>query len=737
VTAVARRDEVAADASLDPVTSEVIPSRLYTICTEGMEAARQVSASPVVYAIGDVQTAILMPDGTPVVGSGGTGGVTFHDPVVATLRQCSDDPGINEDDMFVLNDPWCGARHQPDVTIVGPIHYEGKLVGWVGSLCHHLDTGAMTPGGWVPGATEVYQEGYRFPPLKLVDQGKVRTDVFRAIMNIVRAPDKVALDYRGQIAANNVIKRKFLEVCVRYGYETVAAALLRNVERTREQIAERVRRLPDGKFEETVYLELNDGIRRELLRCHVTLTKQGQRMSFDFSGTSDQRMGPTNAALVNAEYWLLPMYVRSTFGPDVAFNMGIRESFDLIAPPGSIVNPVPPAPVSAGVSVSGAAIQGVVNKLLLCDADHRRAAGGLFWTFASNMVMMGGRNRSGEPFTYTIMDGSHGMGSGARSFADGVDVGGSPLPQLSLVNVEVHEYDNPVLFAYRRRARDTGGPGKYRGGIGLEEKWTPYDTDEPLRVTVASYGTEGPTTLGLAGGFPGMQNRAFVIRNDDDPYAGAPAAPGATQLPAATTGLALAQGDYLFVAGVGAGGYGDPLDRDPELVLRDVLDHAVSSDSAARVYGVVVQSRALDLAATESRRREERERRLEAAACGRAATAARAQDSIRLFEIGDYLTVWSGSPPAIACSVCEHTYCTVDQNHKEYAAVEETTLEEYGILRSVPELIVRRFYCPICAVQFWVDVVEHGDPISFDLRLDPSRLNELAVDRSTAAESSS
>ena len=707
---------------VDAVTSEVVTSRLYTICTEGMEAARQVSASPVVYAIGDVQTAILLPDGTPVVGSGGSGGVTFHDPVIATMQQCSENPGINEDDMFVLNDPWCGARHQPDVTIVGPIHYRGELVGWVGSLCHHLDTGAMTPGGWVPGATEVYQEGYRFPPLKLVEQGELRGDVFRAIMNLVRSPDKVALDYRGQIAANNVIKRKFLEVCDRYGYDTVASILRRNVERTREQIAERVLELPDGTFEETVFLELSDGQQRELLRCHVTLTKHGDRLTFDFGGTSDQRMGPTNAALVNAEYWLLPMYLRSTLGADLAFNMGIRESFELIAPPGSIVNPTPPAPVSAGVSVSGAAIQGVMNKLLLCSDKHRRSAGGLFWTFASNMVMMGGRSRTGGRFTYTIMDGSHGMGSGARPYADGVDVGGSPLPQLSLVNVEFHEFDNPILFTYRRRAIDPGGPGKYRGGIGMEEKWTPYGIDEPLRVTIASYGTEGPTTLGTAGGLPGIQNRAFVVEGDHAGDHDTATDANATRLPAATTGLTLTEGRYLYVAGVGAGGYGDPLDRDPEQVVRDVLSNSVSLEAAWGTYGVAIGDGALDRTRTEEQRAKERERRLRESTSGKVRSIDFDSGARRVLRVGDYLELWDGAPVTMRCTVCSHIYCSAGENHKEYAAFEETPLDDVGVLRPVPELRLRRYYCPGCATQFWADVVEQGDPISFDLHLDLERL---------------
>jgi N-methylhydantoinase B len=724
-------------AEVDPITAEVVTSRLYTICAEGMEAARQVSASPVVYAIGDVQTAILTPDGTPVVGSGGTGGLTFHDPVAATIDRCSENPGIEEDDMFVLNDPWCGARHQPDVTILGPIHHHGRLVGWVGSLAHHLDTGAMTPGGWVPGATEVYQEGYRFPPVKLIERGELRQDLFAAIMSLVRSPDKVALDYRGQIAANNVIKRKFLEMCDRYGYDAIEAILVRNVRRTRERMAERISELPDGVFEETVFLEYNTGSHREMLQCSVRLTKVDDRLVFDFSDTSAQQFGPTNAALVNVEYWLLPMYLRATLGPDISFNMGIRQSFDLIAPAGSIINPTPPAPVSAGVSVSGAAIQGAMNKLLLSSDAHRFRSSGSYWTFASNMVMMGGTSRAGGRFTYTVMDGSHGMGSGARTDRDGVDIGGTPLPQLSLVNVEFHEFDNPLLFHYRRRATDSGGPGKYRGGIGMEELWTPYESPDPLTVTISSYSTEGPSTLGAGGGQPGAQNRAYVTTDPPSLFETVDERdPRARRQPASTSGLVLGEGDHLYVGGVGGGGYGDPLDRDPRLVAEDVLSGAVSRQAAEHVYGVIVDSADVDEAATDEVRSRALLRRSQAGVIRRRFDRDGHGAGERILGIGEYIELAAaGSDPIVRCTRCGHVYCVASENHKEYASIEETPLDAGGVLRPVAELVMRRYYCPGCSVQFWVDISADGSPISADVRIDLQRLTSSSSAPLTGASS--
>jgi N-methylhydantoinase B len=711
---------------VDPVTSEVVTSRLNTICEEGMEAAKAVSASPIVYAIGDVQTGIVMADGTPVVGSGGAGGLAFRYPVLATIDRCSDNPGIHEDDMFVVNDPFLGPRHQPDVTILGPIHYKGELVAWVGSHCHHLDTGAMSPGGWVPGATEIYQEGYRFPPVKLVERGELRSDIFGAIMNMVRSADKVALDYKGQIAANNVIKRKFVEMCDRYGYETVKTVLLENLTRSRERLSERIRELPDAVVSAKVFLELNDGKHRELLNYELLLTKADDRLTFDFTGTSPQRMGPANAALVNAEFWTIPPFLRFSLGPDIEYNMAFRDAFDLVAPEGTLVNPTPPAPVSAGLQMSAVVVQLAFNKLLLCSRQHRESVSGLWYTIASHMVMMGGVDQFGQPFTYSILD-SDGHGTGARVDRDGVDTGGDLFNTSGeyIANVEFHEASNPLLFRYRRQAIDTGGPGKFRGGVGLEEAWTPHRTERELNVTLTSFSTEGPTTLGVGGGLPGALNRAFVARDlaADDFATVDDRTPGGERLPAAVPGLALSPGEYFYLGNVGGGGYGDPLDREPELVLDDVRAGLVSLAAALEVYGVVSsgedQRLALDAAATGVARRAIRERRLAASVVPLAAKAhGPLEDEAPLLTIGDYLEI-VGEPAVVRCTRCGFVYCEATENHKEHAAVEETGLHEAnGVLREVPELVLRRFYCPGCATQFWVDLAEPGDPIAFDVKLE-------------------
>jgi N-methylhydantoinase B len=719
--------------TVDPVSSEVITSYLNTSCDEGMEAARHVSASPIVYAVGDVQTGILLPDGQPVIGSRGGGGLAFRKAVATTLERCSDNPGINPGDMFVVNDPFIGPRHQPDVIILAPIHYEGELVAWTGTLSHHLDTGAMTPGGWIPGASEVYQEGYRLPPVKLVERGELRSDIFGAIMNMVRSADKVALDYKGQIASNNVIRRRFENLCDRYGVATVHAVLTENVRRTRSRLTQRLRDLPDGTFSQKVFLELNDGAERTLLRYTLTMVKRDDRLTFDFTGTSPQQAGPANATLINTEDYGIAFQLLFQVVPDADLNEGLRDVTELIAPPGTLVNPVPPAPVSAGVVLGGVAIQGCLCKLLDCSDDNRHGAGGLWRTIASLMVMMGGSNQFGELFTYSILD-SDAHGCGARTYADGVDTGGDFLPTISLSNVEFHEVNNPLLFKYRRQATDTGGPGRYRGGVGLEELWRPYKTDR-LDLTITAHGTEPPTSPGMGGGMPGALNRAFHVTGGaadrfETPRDGGA---GARRLPAAVTGLRIGPDSGLYIGTYGGGGYGDPLERPAAAVAADVTAGLVSAGAALDVYGVVLARHgdcgaAADLEATRRHREEIRQDRLARSTKRRTGQPPTAEGPV-LCHIGLYLEVAGSGPSVVRCRRCGYVYCDAAENHKEHAAIEETPLHEaQENLVDVPELVLRRYYCPGCATQFWVDLAERGDGIEFDVRLDVEALRQRSAE---------
>ena len=187
--------------SIDPITFEVLSHRFWQITEEAKYALIEVSASPIVVDVHDCFAALFMADGVPVEG------LVANDSVFSVLKMCSKDPGIHDGDMFLISDPWLGPRHPSDMTLVAPFFYEGKLIAWAGSMAHHLDIGAITPGGFNPGAREVCHEGLRIPPLKLVEKGNLRTDLFNFILNMVRSPEKCALDYKGQIACNNVLKR--------------------------------------------------------------------------------------------------------------------------------------------------------------------------------------------------------------------------------------------------------------------------------------------------------------------------------------------------------------------------------------------------------------------------------------------------------------------------------------------------------------------------------------------------
>src|SRR2546422_1080130 len=200
-----------------------------------------------------------------------------------TIKLCSEEPGIEEGDMFMVNDPFMGTAQQSDVVILAPFHYKGELIGWTGCMCHQLDIGAYTLGGFPTGVTEVYQEGLRLTPIKFIEKGKLRTDIWRAIMNMVRLP-QVGLDLRGEIAANNVARERLRVLCEKYGPETVKTAMTQMMAFSEEEFKEKLKRLPDGVYSYRDYLDY-DGDEEAVIRLLLGMTKKSSKLTFDFTGS--------------------------------------------------------------------------------------------------------------------------------------------------------------------------------------------------------------------------------------------------------------------------------------------------------------------------------------------------------------------------------------------------------------------------------------------------------------------
>ena len=611
---------------VDPVTFEVLNHRLLSITEEMGIQYMRCSGSNVLITGNDAATAIMLPDGA-LVSVGPyivTQGNVLPLIVDSTKRLTHDSVGINDGDIFICNDPYLGAIHHPDFATVAPIHHQGELVAWIGASGHQLDTGGMDPGGFSIKAVDTHQEGLRMPPVKLVDAGKVREDVLAWIMNQVRDP-LVGLDVRGQIAALNTGRRRVLELIERWGVDAVKGVMNGSIAHAREKLASRLRELPDGEWRETQYID-HDGHASNIYKIVCTLTKRGDKLTFDFTGTSPNARGLINSTYSGLQAAVLSsMYINLCW--DLPWNRGVRDCIDIVTEPGTVNNCEYPAPCAmatiSAVIVTIDATWRCLSHALLASEKYRDQAMAV-WSGTSMAPIFAGTSQHGFPFAATEM--SHfGGGGGARTYADGVDTAGIVFNTTpNMPNIEDQEAEYPVLYLFRRHLQDSGGPGRYRGGRSGELAYTMYDAPgDYLEGLFAGTGAEMPNAIGLAGGMPGAAIRvARIVKTDlRERFA------QGRELPATLDDIAgereilcckhvrtpMAPGDVWYHSWQAGGGYGDPLLREPGVVADDVARGVVSAQAAREIYGVAIDVRGgADASATAEARKAIRGRRLAA-----------------------------------------------------------------------------------------------------------------------------
>ncbi len=597
-------------SAINPVTYEVVRSRLLAITEEMRIALQSVSGSPTVTEASDFFTGLFLPDGS--FASMGLQ-VSFQASVVGHLiRAIARRPhlSVHDGDMFCGNDPFVGALHQNDVQLTGPIFAGGEIVAWAGVECHVTDIGGMDFASWSPKARDARQEGLRIPCVKLVEQGELREDILEMILTATRLPAQLGLDFRAFIATINVARQRMGELMGRYGAATVVEVMHRMIAASEQRIRARLAELPDGEFHATDFLE-HDGHTNALYKLDLHLTKRGERLIFDFSGSSPQAPGFVNctrSGLVGAITGsLLPMLAY-----DIPWNQGILRTVEIVAPDGLICTATYPAPVGAAtveaIWVVSNAVSLALNRLLSCSGRYRHrvqaVSDGTMATFN-----LGGINQYGEPFGLHLMDPLAG-GYAAFASKDGYDGGGpNNCPVPCIADVERNEQAVPLFYFYRRLARDTGGAGTYRGGLSAEVALTLAGV-EAADALIMTHGAEVPNTAGLFGGYPGAtviqrwgeQAAKDGILRDDIAWKTFGPKPGL---------IRMKRGDVFAVSWQGGGGFGDPLERDPEAALEDVRHGLVSEQAASEIYGVVIDRTGVDHTATQERRGAMRRARID------------------------------------------------------------------------------------------------------------------------------
>jgi N-methylhydantoinase B len=597
---------------MDPITFSIIRHRLFRVVEEAVITLKHVSGTAITNEGHDLMVSLYRADGSLLMG-----GVGFLHHLTSAAEACKAiirrfAGQINENDLFLLNDPFTAALHTSDIYLVSPIHHQGKLIAWSACFVHVYDIGAMNPGGFAPDAQDIFTEGFSSPGIKLIDRGQLRQDVWDTLLNMVRGPEMVALDLRSMIACNNVAKDRLLALVVKYGEATVDQACLTLIEQSETRLRQRLRDLPDGQWQSRQYLE----VKGETYRVILTMTKKDDTLVFDFSGSS-----PQSRYAVNCTRWaslgglFAPLFPLLCY--DITWNEGVIRPITMIAPEGSIVNCTRPAPVSVATvgaiqSVNNAACS-AIGKMLAASGQYADEATAVWHANHFAIFMFGTNQRGGQ--SIGILTETFAGAGGARTFADGVDIGGEiPNPISRMANVETIEAAFPIRYLFRRRLQDSGGAGTFRGGTGGEMAIVPHDApDGGIHYVLSGKGSKFPQSEGLSGGSPGAINDYVWVhapKDADQSFASSLATMPGDKQPISWGVFPLMQQDALYVRWNGGGGIGDPLRREPAKVMQDVVDGVVSTRAADEVYGVILSQGAVDANATLQRRSELRRVRM-------------------------------------------------------------------------------------------------------------------------------
>ena len=587
---------------MDPITFSIIRHRLYRVVEEAVITLKHVSGSAITNEGHDLMVSLYEADGTLLLG-----GVGFLHHLTSAAEACKSiirrfDGDVHEGDLFLLNDPFTAALHTSDIYLVSPIHYKGELIAWSACFVHVYDIGAMNPGGFAPDAVDVFSEGFSSPGLKLVDRGNLRQDVWDTLLNMVRGPEMVALDLRSMIACNNVAKDRMVALVEKYGLPTFQETCKSLVTQSESRLRERLRELPDGSWQSRQYFDVKGEVYKVLLK----MTKKDDELTFDFTGSS-----PQSKYSVNCTKWaslgglFAPLFPLLCY--DITWNEGVIRPIKVIAPEGSIVNCTKPSPVSVATvgaiqSVNNAACTTIAK--MLASHDKYEDQTSAVWHANHFAVFMFGKNQRGGDAIGILTETFAGAG-GARTFADGVDIGGEiPNPISRMANVETVEAMFPVRYLFRRRLKDSGGGGEFRGGTGGEIALVPHDApDGGMHYVLSGKGSKFPQSEGLNGGNPGALNDYVWVHSDDSKASHNCFSQSLSSIPGEKESISwgvfpLMGNDALYVRWNGGGGVGDSLDREPSAVLSDVINSLISPEAAKKIYGVVINNNLVDEAKT-------------------------------------------------------------------------------------------------------------------------------------------
>jgi len=539
----------------DPITLEVVRNKLDGIANEMQSTLLRSSFSPIVKEGLDASASLFTLEGETLAQALA---IPIHlatlIPVVRAVIEKYPVGTMREGDIYIMNDPYHGGTHLPDIALVMPIFFRGRPLAFSAAMTHHQDVGGMSPGSVPTNATEIYQEGVRIPPLKYRDAGEVNRTLVDLLTLNVRMPGTFMGDLNAQVAACSIGARRVGELAERYGSNHLPAIAEELLGRSERLARRAIERIPDGRYRHVDWLD-NDGVALdEPVRIEVTVEIAGDRVLIDFEGTNPQVRGPFNCvpsgAYAGAWFAVLAMTDSS-----IPINGGCFRPVELRLPEGSIVNPREPAPVNSRTStikrIAGTII-GALRQARPEDAPADAAS-------ALHVLAFGGTREDGSPWVVGELIAS---GSGASRGKDGVDVIETDGSNCMNLPVEALEMDVPIRMHRSELRPDSGGQGEFRGGLGISRE---YEVLAGEVVFTHRGERHRRPARGAAGGGPGARAHSVIRR-----------ANGAEEVIPSKTLVRLQPGDRVEINTAGGGGYGDPAARTVDRLASDLAGGKVS-----------------------------------------------------------------------------------------------------------------------------------------------------------------
>ena len=579
---------------LDVITLSVIQAGLKQVCDEMDLSFSRAAFSPVIAEANDRSDGIYAADNGSLIAQGAGGLPVFVGTMqystselirlIGEGKVCAPEPG----DIYIVNDPYLGGTHLMDVRFVRPYYRQNKLWCWLSNTGHWPDTGGAVPGGFSASATEVEQEGLRLPPVKLFKKGELDQEIYSIICSNIRVADQRVGDVKAQAAALEVGADRLDQLLERYGDETVDLAIKELHVRAANQMRQLISEMPDGSWQSVAFVD-SDGVVDEPLRINLKVTKDFDKLVFDFSGSSPPCRGPMNSVLATTMSSVY-LAIRHIF-PEVPICAGAFEPLEIIRPENTFLDARYPRPVSgcaAEVSqriaeaVFAAIVQPLPNRVTAAPAGT-----------SGNFALGGFDADQGRDFVMYQLSGG---GYGGSAEGDGLSNGCSTIGISKAPPVEIMEQTFPVLYHHYRLREGSAGPGFARGGFGLDYKLE-LRNGEARASFVMDHGRFGPQ--GALGGGDGAVNKVVILRGEER-YV--------PQHLSKEQDISMAPGDMVWVRTPGGGGYGDPFRRPPQAVFKDVRLGRVSIEQARKFYGVIVEvtsegKLSLDVIASEQERK--------------------------------------------------------------------------------------------------------------------------------------